>query len=453
MAEKKYSFQATAAAREEILLRAGFCGPTGSGKTWTMLMTASRMREKMGTGPIYFIDTEHKSALKYARSKRSGKGFEFMHVPMEEDDNSPEAYTAALDYCEAQGAGIIIVDTLSHMWSGIGGTLEMVDTITDKSRSKSQFSEGWRAMTPAYKRAVERLMSCGAHLLFGLRAKVEFILQEDERGKKAPVKMGLAAEMREGIDYEPDVYFDMTVPDNSAVVAKTRCDRFAPGDVIKKPGVDFADLIIEWLTDAEPAPGARTLGEAITFAVADGCAAVAAKDPTAYMAARAKLAAWCKSNGVSEARHEIAQKQARERTMGSVGAEGMAAVMPAPKAAEAGAAPVAAKPAAVDPANDPASKALADDIKRRLDAAESDESIDATASEIRNLPETLRPALRVTADKMRVALARTTVRLDEIQSSDGYARHAEKGRRFLDGAVAAKREELTHHAQAPAPAE
>ena len=97
--------------------------------------------------------------------------------------------------------------------------------------------------------------------------------------------------------------------------------------------------------------------------------------------------------------------------------------------------------------------ALAADIKRRLDAAESDESIGATASEIRNLPETLRPALRVTADKMRVALARTTERLDAIQSSEGYARHAEKGRKFLDGAVAAKREELTHHAQAPAPAE
>jgi len=452
MADKKYSFQATAAAREEILLRAGFCGPTGSGKTWTMLMTASRMREKMGTGPIYFIDTEHKSALKYARSKRSGKGFEFMHVPMEEDDNSPEAYTAALDYCEAQGAGIIIVDTLSHMWSGIGGTLEMVDTITDKSRSKSQFSEGWRAMTPAYKRAVERLMSCGAHLLFGLRAKVEFILQEDERGKKAPVKMGLAAEMRDGIDYEPDVYFDMTVPDNHAIVAKTRCDRFAPGDVIKKPGVDFADLLIEWLTDAEPAPGARTLGEAITFAVTDGCAAVAAKDPAAYLAARAKLTAWCKANGVSEARHEIAQKQARDRTAGSVGAEGMAAVMPAKVAQpETSAAP--AKPAPVDPANDPAAAALAADIKRRLDAAESDESIDATADEIRKLPETLRGALRVTADKMRIALARTTMRLDAIQSSDGYQRHAEKGRKFLDGQIAAKREELTHHAQAPAPVE
>ena len=179
---------------------------------------------------------------------------------------------------------------------------------------------------------------------------------------------------------------------------------------------------------------------------------MAAKDPAAYLAARAKLTAWCKANGVSEARHEIAQKQARDRTAGSVGAEGMAAVMPAKVAQpETSAAP--AKPASVDPANDPAAAALAADIKRRLDAAESDESIDATASEIRNLPETLRPALRVTADKMRVALARTTERLDAIQSSEGYARHAEKGRKFLDGAIRSKREELTHHAQAPAPAE
>ncbi len=128
-------------------------------------------------------------------------------------------------------------------------------------------------------------------------------------------------------------------------------------------------------------------------------------------------------------------------------AKGPRFVEPAPVAAQT------AKPAPIDPANDPAAAALAADIKRRLDAAESDESIDATASEIRNLPETLRPALRVTADKMRVALARTTERLDAIQASEGYARHAEKGRRFLDGAVAAKREDLTHHAQAPAPVE
>lgn len=122
-------------------------------------------------------------------------------------------------------------------------------------------------------------------------------------------------------------------------------------------------------------------------------------------------------------------------------------------AALAPVAPAAPAPRAVDSSQDPAASALAADIKRRLDAAESDESIDLTAEDIRKLPEQLRPALRVTADKMRVALARTTARLDEIQASEAYARHAGKGREFLDKTIAAKREELTHYAQAPAPQE
>jgi hypothetical protein len=272
MATPKFTFQASDAVRESILLRMALTGPTGSGKTKTALIIATRMVEKMdGLGPVFFLDSEHKSALKYAWSPRSKTGYKFKHVPMPEDDHSPEAYTAGLDYCEDQGAGVIIVDTLSHLWVGIGGVLELVDEATNKSRTKNGFSEGWGNLTPRYNRVVERLMSCSAHLIFCMRSKSEWVIQENERGKKEPVKLGTTAVMREGIDYEPDLSALMTVPNNDLVIDKSRCDKLILGESFKKPGNDFADIIVEWLTDAEPAMGARTLGEAIAMAVSEGC--------------------------------------------------------------------------------------------------------------------------------------------------------------------------------------
>src|ERR1700710_2991188 len=108
MTQRVYNFQATDATRERILLRAALSGPTGSGKTKTGLILGTRMVERLGTGPLFVIDSENKSALRYAYSPRSRQGYKFKHVAMPEDDYSPAAYTAALDYCESQGAGGIL---------------------------------------------------------------------------------------------------------------------------------------------------------------------------------------------------------------------------------------------------------------------------------------------------------------------------------------------------------
>src|SRR5580704_18229626 len=236
MATRVYNFQASEATRESILLRAAICGPTGSGKTKTALSIGTRMVERLGLGPLHVIDSENKSALRYAYSPRSRQGYRFKHVAMPEDDYSPAAYMAALDYCESQGAGVILIDSLSHAWNGINGVLEQVDTLTERSRSKNAFSEGWKAMTPVHNRLIQRILGSSAHIIFTLRAKVDWVVQENAAGKKEPVKVGLAPIQRDGIDYEPDLFFDMTAPDNTLIVSKSRSDRIAPGEIVKRPG-------------------------------------------------------------------------------------------------------------------------------------------------------------------------------------------------------------------------
>lgn len=313
MVQRIYNFHASDATRESILLRAGLCGPTGSGKTKTALILGTRMVERMGLGPLYVIDSENKSALRYAYSPRSKQGYRFKHVPMPQDDYSPAAYMAALDYCEAQGAGVILIDSLSHAWNGINGVLEQVDQVTSSSRTKNTFSEGWKAMTPIHNRLIQRMLGSSAHVLFTLRAKTDWVIQENERGKREPMKVGLAPVQREGVDYEPDLFFDMTVPDNVLVVSKSRCDRLTPGEVVRRPGTEFADVIIEWIEDSDPPMGARTLGEAVNLAVAEGVQAWEEKSAERYKEAKKKLLTWCESAGVGAPRRDLALGQFKER--------------------------------------------------------------------------------------------------------------------------------------------
>src|SRR6185312_357262 len=100
---------------------------------------------------------------------------------------------------------------------------------------------------------------------------------------------------------------------NVLVVSKSRSDRLAPGTVFKKPGAELSDLIIEWIEDSEPPNGARTLGEAVNMAVAEGILAAEERSADRYKEAKRRLVTWCEGNGVSATRRDLAVGQFKER--------------------------------------------------------------------------------------------------------------------------------------------
>jgi hypothetical protein len=154
------------------------------------------------------------------------------------------------------------------------------------------------------------------------------VIQDNERGKKEPVKVGLSPVQREGVDYEPDLFFDMRVPHNDLVVSKSRCEALVPGEIFKKPDNEFADLVIDWLQDAEPATRARSLGEALSLAVIEGIAASEQNSTERYTRARQGLTAWCRNAGVAETRHDAAQAQLKQRVAEAVARARAAAAQP-----------------------------------------------------------------------------------------------------------------------------
>lgn len=279
MTAKPYKFNTSDATREQIILRAAFMGPSNSGKSWTAMLTASRLAERLNLGPVYVIDSENRAALRYAKSPNTGHGFAFKHVEMPFDDFSPEAYCAAIDHCEAEGARVILIDGISQEWTDAPrSVLEQVDEITEESKSKNAFGTGWREMTPRHNAFVQRILRCSAHLIATMRVKTAYEMVKNERsGKMEPKKIGLAPVQRPGVEYEFDLLF--TMADAVLTVGKTRCDRIAPQTMIERPGPEFADLLADWIEDVDqtPAKVAPGLAKFVTDLAAENAPEARAK--------------------------------------------------------------------------------------------------------------------------------------------------------------------------------
>src|SRR5580658_1444657 len=175
-----------------FFLRMGLIGPSGSGKTFTALKLAT----ELGFERIGIIDTENRSARRYARC------FSHRFLSLELNHFSPRDYIAAIHAAEEAGLEVLIIDSLSHAWMGRGGVLEMVDqSARRQSRGGNTSSfNGWREVTPEHNRLVEALIQSQLHLIVTMRVKTDYVVEKDEKsGKSAPRKVGLAPVQREGL--------------------------------------------------------------------------------------------------------------------------------------------------------------------------------------------------------------------------------------------------------------
>lgn len=214
-------------------------GPAGSGKTYTALTWAKVFGKRIGV-----LDTEHGSALDYADL------FDFDHLDLE-PPYSVERYTAGLAAAAEEGLDVLVVDSLSHAWAGKGGLLNLVDTYASQHRGDS--FGAWRDVTPKHLEFVEALLSFPGHLICTARAKMDYQLQQNDRGKWEPVKLGLAPVQRDGLEYEFAIVAEMTVPDNVLTVTKSRCAQIVPGMTQDKPDDRIARVVADWLAVGEPA--------------------------------------------------------------------------------------------------------------------------------------------------------------------------------------------------------
>lgn len=219
------------AERRKAKLRLALCGVSGSGKTYSALMIAQGIG-----GKIAMIDTENGSGELYA----DVCDYDVCQVTA---PYTPEKYIAAIHEAEAGGYNVIIVDSLSHAWAGEGGLLDKHDAISKASRSGNSYA-AWREITPLHNKLVDTILQSPCHIIASMRTKTAYEIQ-DENGKKAPKKVGMAPVQRDGMEYEFTVVMDLSVESHIATASKDRTGIF-DGQYFK-PTVETGSQLLGWL--------------------------------------------------------------------------------------------------------------------------------------------------------------------------------------------------------------
>ena len=154
----------TRAERKRAKARILIEGPSGSGKSYS----AIRLAKGIG-GRIAAIDTEHGSLSMY-----SDLG-EFDVLEMSAPF-SPDRYCAAIHEAEQAGYDVLIIDSITHEWSGEGGCLD----IKDKLPGANDWAK-WSKLTPMHQRFIETMLQSPLHIIATVRSKTEWTLDENKK--------------------------------------------------------------------------------------------------------------------------------------------------------------------------------------------------------------------------------------------------------------------------------
>lgn len=225
------------ATKRKQKLRLALTGGTGSGKTYSALMLAHEMGSK-----ICVIDTENESASLYVDD------FPEYFVNNLEPPFSPERYIEAITKAENDGYDVIIIDSLTHAWSGQGGCLEMVDAVAEASRSKNTYT-AWAKVTPEHNKLLDKMVRCKSHLIVTMRSKMAQELVNTGKGL-SPQKIGLQPIQREGIEYEFTTVFNLDQY-HRYTCSKDRTRLFDNPEIPAEFTKDIAVKLIDWLNSGE----------------------------------------------------------------------------------------------------------------------------------------------------------------------------------------------------------
>lgn len=193
------TFEAKPAVRESVPLLVGLMGPSGGGKTYSALRLATGIQRIAG-GDIYGIDTEARRMLHYADR------FRFKHIQFDAPFGSLD-YLAAIRQCVKAGAGVVIVDSMSHEHEGPGGLLDYHDRELDRIAGDDHGKRdrvkmlAWQKPKSARQQMISGILQLNANFIFCFRAKEKLKIVPG----KQPVPQGFMPIAGE------ELVFEMTV--------------------------------------------------------------------------------------------------------------------------------------------------------------------------------------------------------------------------------------------------
>ncbi|MBD2785422.1 AAA family ATPase [Xenorhabdus sp. DI] len=223
------------AMRKQAKLRLALTGPSGSGKTYSALTIARGMG-----GTTAVIDTEKGSASLYSDR------FNFDVLELD-PPFSPDRFIEAINAAQAAGYDNLIIDSITHEWSGTGGCLEMLDGLA-KAKYRGNTWSAWSDITPRHNKFLDAILRSDVNIIATMRSKTETAQVDTGNGKKRVDKLGMKSEQRDGVEYEFTTVLDLNHETHTATASKDRTGLFSNTDftVIDE---STGKRLMDWLSD------------------------------------------------------------------------------------------------------------------------------------------------------------------------------------------------------------
>lgn len=223
------------ALRKKAKLRLALTGPSGSGKTYGALEIAKGLGGKTAV-----IDTEKGSASLYSDR------FDFDVLELD-PPFTPERFIEAIGAAQEAGYDNLIIDSITHEWSGSGGCLELLDGLA-KAKYRGNTWSAWSEITPRHNAFLDAILRSDLHIIATMRSKTETAQVDKGNGKKGVDKLGMKSEQRDGVEYEFTTVLDLNHETHTAMASKDRTGLFSNAEVTQLNELTGKKLM-DWLND------------------------------------------------------------------------------------------------------------------------------------------------------------------------------------------------------------
>lgn len=224
------------AERRRAFLKLAVTGPSGSGKTYSSLLLAKGLLQERGK--VAVIDTENGSASLYA----GAKGIPEFDVLELEAPYEVSKYRDAIREAAKAGYTVLVIDSLTHAWAGDGGLLDQKELLDRSGRGNSYTN--WATITKQHEHFKADILQADVHIIATMRSKQDYVLEQNDKGKQTPKKVGMAPIQREGMEYEFTTVLDLGM-NHSAIASKDRTGLFDGKTFI--PSEATGKLLMTWL--------------------------------------------------------------------------------------------------------------------------------------------------------------------------------------------------------------
>lgn len=221
---KHFTLLAREACKASIMIE----GLTGKGKSGLAIMLAYALEGGFKEGAtdaeraaawqrVFAIDAENRSLNLFIGIPASWGGTygQFYGAQLSSEDGyAPSNYLALREAAIEAGAGTVIKDSITHMWTAKGGVLDLVNDIKNANPRMDNYRVwGTPEVSAEKQRLIDTIRDHRVHVITTVRVKEKYELRynEDKRSNEV-VSLGEQQLQQEGLKYEPDLVLHMISP-------------------------------------------------------------------------------------------------------------------------------------------------------------------------------------------------------------------------------------------------